>query len=147
MQDDDSSLDIQDLQRRARSVREFEHVTDAGATLRCRYPSRYDWVAFDARHRGDSAAFVRAVVEASVIGWRGVQVRHALADAKHGEQDLPFGEDTLGLVLDQQTGWLVALWQDIRSRKEARDEVIEASLKNSHPTSGASGSELPAAMH
>lgn len=147
MADDDGSLDVQDLQRRAQAVREFVQVLPGGQRIQVRYPSRFEWAAIDARCGDDTPTRVRAMVEASVYGWEGVLVRDALPESKTGDAPLPFGADTLALVLDIRVDWLLILWEQIRARKTARDLAIEESLKNFEAKSGASGSEPPAAMH
>lgn len=127
---DPASLDVHDLVRRTQAVREFTWSPEPGTELRLRYPSRFEGIQLDARHRGDAAALARATVELSVIGWSGVCVRHAHPETKTPGEQLPFAPETLALVLDEQVGWLVHLWTDIQRRSAERAARVEAALKN-----------------
>lgn len=143
---DDTAFDLQDLVRRTRSVREFRHEPAAGVAFLVRFPSRFDAVALDTRHGSDRAALARATVEASVYGWEGVTVRHAFPESKTPDEVLPFAPATLALVLDEQVGWVIGLWDDIRRRMEERAARMEAALKNSASGSGMNA-DGPAAVH
>ncbi len=134
---DDSGFDIQDLKRRAEAVREFVHkIPDAGVAFTVRFPSRFERMAIDYRHEKDVAGLVREVVRVSIQGWQGVRVSHALPEWKQDDTELPFGPDTLELLLDQQTDWLLAVWKDIDTRTKERNARIEAALKNFASGSG-----------
>ena len=142
----EDGFDLQAFARRTQAVREFCHERSGGVGFICRYPSRFERLAIDTRHADDSAAQVRAVVLASVTGWTGVTVAHALPEAKNGGDRLPFGPDTLALLFDEQTEWLIDLWQDIKTRIAERDRRIEDALKNSASASASNG-DAPAPVH
>ena len=138
----EDGFDLQAFARRTQAVREFRHERPDGVVFVCRYPSRFERLAIDTRHADDNAAKVRAVVLASVILWTGVTVAHALPEAKNGGDVLPFGPDTLALLFDEQTEWLIDLWQDIKTRIAERDRRIEDALKNSASASVSNGGAL-----
>lgn len=139
----EDGFDLQAFARRTQAVREFGHERPPdGVSFWCRYPSRFERLAIDTRHADDNAAKVRAVVLASVIGWAGVKVIHALPEAKNGADPLPFGPDTLALLFDERTEWLIDLWQDIKTRIAERDQRIENAVKNSESASASNGGAL-----
>jgi len=128
---DEAGFDIQDLKRRAEAVREFVHqIPGQGVSFRVRFPSRFERMAIDHRYENDVPALVREVVRLSIQGWQGVRVSHALPEWKQEDAELPFGPDTLELLLDQQPGWLIGIWKDIDTRTKERNARIEAALKN-----------------
>lgn len=143
-------VDMVELRRRAEAAREFDHALAGGAvTVQLRYPTRYEveriWaLARDERGRPDLYAGMRALVRASVRGWVGVTVAHALPDAKRGGEALPCSSEAVDLVLDQQTEWINDLGMAISARMQARTERLEALEKNSVTESSGSAAE-PAA--
>lgn len=138
-------FDFQELARRTRAAREFVHEEPGGVRLTVRYPSRYEWAAFDARHGEDRPAHVRAVVLASVVGWEGVQVLHAYPATKVRGMPLPYGEDEKALLFEERVDWMASVWGAVRARVEARDREHEESLKNWQAASGTNASEPSAA--
>ena len=143
----EDGFDLQAFARRTQAVREFVHHREKdGVKFNVRYPSRFERLAIDSRYADDAAAKVRAVVLASVTAWSGVQVKHALPDAKNPSDVLPFGPSTLALLFDEQTVWMIDLWTDIKNRIAARDKAIEESLKNSESAS-ATSDDAPAPVN
>ena len=104
-------------------------------------------MAIDYRHENDVAGLVREVVRVSIQGWQGVRVSHALPEWKQDDTELPFGPDTLDLLLDQQTDWLLAIWKDIDTRTKERNARIEAALKNFASGSGTNVAEPASPVH
>jgi hypothetical protein len=137
-----SDIDLQDLRLRAQRVREFDFRLDGEVLFHLRHPSRYEAERIFVRHRGDMAALLRHLVETSIIGWAGVCVRHAVPEAKHGDQPLAWSPEAAELILDERTEWIDAIGTAIVNRMTERHARMDDTRKNS--PSGPPGS-APAA--
>ena len=127
-------VDPADIRRAAEVAREFEHVL-AGVAFRFRAPTKYERARLVTVAQGDEVRAMRNVVEASIIGWDGVTVAHAMPDHKRGAELLPFDRAALALVLDEQVGWLADLFAAVMARYVARQTKAEADRGNSQPAS------------
>ena len=122
-------IDLADLRLRAQRAREFHFSVD-DARFALRHPSRFEAERIWSRCRDDMVGAMHDLVVASLIGWEGVLVRDALAEAKNGAEPLPFSTEAAELLLEERTDWLNGLGTAVVARMKARHDAIEADRKN-----------------
>lgn len=131
--------DLSDLRLRAQRIREFSRTVEAGVVVHLRHPTRFQAEQIVHAHRGDLPGMLRAVALASIIGWDGVRVRHALPEAKNPEDVLHFCAEAVELILDEQTRWLDVVATSVVEVMAGRQEMMEADRKNLRSGSDGSG--------
>lgn len=127
-------VDPADIRRAAEGAREFEHQL-AGVTFRLRAPTKFERARLVTVAQGDEVRAMRNVVEASIIGWADITVAHAMPEHKRGAEPLAYSRDALGLLLDEQVGWLGDLFAAVMARYVERQAKAEADRGNSQPAS------------
>lgn len=129
-------MDLQALQARARSAREFDHAIGE-ITYRLRVPTQHE--ALVAAHRtgvvgqAQGAAYLllmRAVLEAAVCGWQGLRVGHVVPGGDDAATPLPWSADAVALVLDARPADAQALADAMGAQMVARAAAFEADAKN-----------------
>jgi hypothetical protein len=133
-------MDLQTLQQRALAAREVRH-TLGEITYTLRIPTRHEVLLAAQRSgamqaNGDRAALLvtqRAVLEAAIIGWSGVRVRHLLPPEQagaDGDTPLPWEAGAVSLLLDAQNEAAQDLAELVNQRMAQRAAAIEADAKN-----------------
>jgi len=128
-------MDLATLQQRALAAREITH-TLGEIEYRLRLPTAHE--ALLAAHRtgvvGQPAGtaylvLMRSVLEAAVIGWQGLRVRHVLPDSGD-DTPLAYEAGAVPTVLDARPADAQALADVLAERMAQRAAALEADAKN-----------------
>lgn len=131
-------MDLEALRAASLAAREFTH--DVGdCSYRLRVPTRHDVLLTSCRLQAplagaDAAAVMllqRGLLEAAIVGWQGVRVRHLLPGHAEGDAPLPWEAGAVPELLDARPDHEQALSDALSAAMAARRAAIEADAKTS----------------
>lgn len=129
-------MELEAIRRKAQAARQFEVPLDGDAVvIEMRSPTKHESTVAYMENSGTAKAanqvrWQRALLEISIVGWRGVQLQHLLPDAANGTEAVPFEDGAAALLLDAQPDWADKLLADLVPRLGNRQAAEDTAAKN-----------------
>lgn len=139
-------MNAADLRARIEAGLTLRHQVD-GHTFTCVLPTRqrHDQIVREAmggefaQTPASIGRYRVALVSECVRGWEGPRVGDLWPEHEEASTPLPYGTDTVELLVDERTDWHDALYLELSRRINARAEALKADAGNSPSGSPGSG--------